>query len=54
MNVLDVNPFVLALSDPDGYAAAFPGCSIRTADANGDGAVNVLDVNPFVALVGAN
>ena len=36
----DINPFVLALSDPAGYAAAFPDCSIMNADCNRDGHVD--------------
>ncbi len=28
----DINPFVLALSDPAGYAAAFPDCNILSGD----------------------
>jgi hypothetical protein len=47
----DINPFVLALSDPVGYAAAFPGCPLENRDVNGDGACNFGDINPFVALL---
>ncbi|MEW6249733.1 MAG: M1 family aminopeptidase [Planctomycetota bacterium] len=47
----DINPFVLALSDPAGYAAAYPGCPVLNADAGGDGRVNFDDINPFVALL---
>ncbi|MEW6252398.1 MAG: hypothetical protein AB1716_17300 [Planctomycetota bacterium] len=47
----DINPFVLALSDPGGYAAQYPDCDIRTGDVNGDGNVNFDDINPFVALL---
>ncbi|TWT39990.1 hypothetical protein RAS1_43810 [Phycisphaerae bacterium RAS1] len=51
VDILDINPFVLALSDPAAYAAAFPDCNVNLGDINGDGEVNVLDINPFVALV---
>jgi hypothetical protein len=47
----DINPFVLALSNPDGYAAAFPGCDILHGDCNGDGSINFQDINPFVTLL---
>jgi hypothetical protein len=47
----DVNPFVLALSDPAGYATAYPNCNILNGDCNGDGQVNFDDINPFVALL---
>ncbi|TWT45536.1 hypothetical protein RAS1_19620 [Phycisphaerae bacterium RAS1] len=52
VDILDINPFTLALSDPVAYAAAFPGCNINNGDINGDGNVDVLDINPFVALLG--
>ncbi len=51
VNFADINPFVLALSDPNGYAAAFPYCMMQNADCNRDGAVNFYDINPFVALL---
>ena len=47
----DINPFVLALSDPSGYAAAYPGCWIEVGDVNCDGRVSFEDINPFVALL---
>ncbi|MEW6253069.1 MAG: FG-GAP-like repeat-containing protein [Planctomycetota bacterium] len=47
----DINPFVLALSDPQAYQAAYPGCNILNGDCNGDGQVNFDDINPFVALL---
>ena len=47
----DINPFVLALTDPAGYAANYPQCDIRGADANFDGRVDFDDINPFVALI---
>ncbi len=47
----DIEPFVLALSDPNGYMARFPGCDVSSADVNGDGAVDAFDVEPFIALL---
>lgn len=47
----DINPFVLALSNPEAYEAAFPGCSLYNADINRDGVVGFADVNPFVMLL---
>ncbi len=51
VNVFDIDPFVLALTDARGYAAAYPGCDVRTADLNYDGAVNAFDIDPFVAVL---
>jgi hypothetical protein len=51
VNFGDINPFVLALTDPVAYAAAFPYCNVNLADINGDGVVNFGDINPFVALL---
>jgi len=51
VNFDDINPFVLALSDPAGYAQAYPNCNIMNGDCNGDGVVNFDDINPFVALL---
>jgi YD repeat-containing protein len=51
VNFDDINPFVLALSNPAGYQAAFPNCNILNGDGNGDGIVNFDDINPFLALL---
>ncbi|TWT43966.1 hypothetical protein RAS1_03700 [Phycisphaerae bacterium RAS1] len=51
VNILDINPFTLALADPAGYAATFPSCDINLADINGDHSIDILDINPFVALL---
>ncbi|TWT42018.1 Trypsin [Phycisphaerae bacterium RAS1] len=53
-NVLDINPFVLALIDPTGYEQQFPGCPISNGDIDGDGSTNVLDINPFIDLLVGN
>ena len=42
---------MLALTDPAGYAAAYPDCDRLTADANQDGKVDFSDINPFVSLL---
>jgi hypothetical protein len=51
VNFDDINPFVLALTDPAGYAATYPSCNILLADVNADGVVDFDDINPFVALL---
>ncbi len=47
----DINPFVLALSDPAAWQATFPGCPVLNGDINADGSVDFGDINPFVALL---
>jgi hypothetical protein len=47
----DINPFVLALSNPAAYAQAFPECHILTGDMNCDGLVDFGDINPFVSCL---
>jgi hypothetical protein len=49
--VSDIGPFVLALTDPAGYAAEFPNCDVNLADMNGDGIISVSDIGPFVAVL---
>ncbi len=51
VSVGDINPFVLALTDPAAYAAQFPDCRLLNGDCSGDGQVSVGDINCFVALV---
>ena len=51
VNFVDINPFVLRLSNPTAYQAAYPGCPNANADINADGSVNFRDINPFVALL---
>ena len=51
VDFFDIDPFVLAVTDPAGYAAAYPDCNIMLADCNGDGFVNFFDIDCFVALI---
>lgn len=52
LNNFDIDPFVLALVDPDGYATAFPGLDrLRLGDIDGDGDLNNFDIDPFVNLL---
>ncbi|MEW6197290.1 MAG: hypothetical protein AB1601_01305 [Planctomycetota bacterium] len=47
----DINPFVLALTNPAAYVAQFPNCNIMLGDINNDGRVDFGDINPFVNLL---
>jgi hypothetical protein len=51
VNFGDINPFVLLLSNPAAWQAAYPACPSMTGDINGDGSVGFGDINPFVALL---
>jgi len=47
----DIDAFVLAVVNPTGYTAAYPGCDLSRADCNGDGVVDTADIDAFVACV---
>ena len=51
LDAFDIDPFVLALTDPDGYAVAYPDCDINNADINGDGTIDAFDIDPFVEIL---
>jgi hypothetical protein len=51
VNFDDINPFVLALSDPGAYQQQFPSCPFAKRDINGDGSFSFDDINGFVALL---
>jgi hypothetical protein len=51
INFDDINPFLLALNNPAGYAAAYPFCNILNGDLNGDGVVNPDDIDLFVEVL---
>jgi hypothetical protein len=52
VNFADINPFVMALSNPAAWQQAYPGCNPLTGDINGDGNVDLADINAFIALLG--
>lgn len=51
VDLRDVEPFIVALIDPEGYINARPNCDIKVGDINGDGSVDLQDVEPFIACV---
>jgi len=51
VNNFDIDPFVLALTDPGKYATTFPNCDRLAADINNDGVVDNFDIDPFVSLL---
>ncbi|MGE0480034.1 MAG: hypothetical protein AB7Q17_06130 [Phycisphaerae bacterium] len=48
LNNFDIDPFVLALTDPAAYAREYPDGDITRADMNNDGVVNNFDIDRFV------
>ncbi len=51
INALDIEPFLVALFEPESYAAQYPDCDINLADINGDGSINALDIEGFLGLL---
>jgi hypothetical protein len=51
VNLLDVDPFVLALIDPAGFSTLYPFGCIDNADVNNSGAANGDDNQPFIQLL---
>lgn len=50
LNVEDINPFVLALTNISGYQAAYPDIwGSHVGDYDGNDTINTEDMNPFVA-----
>ena len=48
----DINPFVLALANPEAYAQQYPQLDANlSGDMNGDGVLDFADINGFVALL---
>ena len=51
VNNFDIDPFVLAVTDPAAYQQAFPNCNINAADTNRDGLINNFDIDSFVVCL---
>jgi len=54
LDLADINPFVLYLSNFTGWLAEFPGCDPLNGDINGDGTYgqeSLADINPFIELL---
>ena len=51
LNAFDIDPFVVALTDPAAYEAAYPCCFRNLADINLDGLLNAFDIDPFVVVL---
>ena len=51
VDFFDIDPFVMAITDPAGYAAQYPDCDVMLADCNDDGSVDFFDIDCFVGLI---
>ncbi len=51
LDAFDIEAFITALLDPNGYASQYPNCERLNADINQDGAVDAFDIEPFVTLL---
>jgi len=51
VNLGDINPFVLLLTNPAAWQATYPDCPMLNGDINEDGVVDFRDINPFVRLL---
>lgn len=51
INLSDIEPFVLALTDPEAYGNTFPTCGTERADMNDDGQSDGRDVAGFVDVL---
>lgn len=51
VDALDIEPFLVALFEPENYPIRYPDCDIDLADTNGDGEVNTLDIEAFLELL---
>ena len=51
VDAFDIDPFVLALTDPSVYGLSYPTCDYLLADLNLDGAIDAFDIDPFVQVL---
>ena len=51
IDAFDIDPFVLALTNPPQYVAQYPNCNIMNGDINCDGAVDSFDIDGFVQCI---
>ena len=51
VDTFDIDPFMLAVTNPAAFAEEYPTCDIGNGDVNGDGAVDLFDIDPFVSLL---
>jgi predicted outer membrane repeat protein len=50
-DAFDIDPFLVALFNPNDYSRQFPKCDIRNGDLNVDGSIDAFDIEPFLDLL---
>jgi hypothetical protein len=51
IDLQDINPFALLLSNPAAWQSVYPDCPMENGDINEDGVVDLKDINPFAVLL---
>ncbi len=51
VDAFDIEPFIVGLVDPVGYATRYPGCDINNVDCNRDGVIDAFDIEPFINIL---
>ncbi len=51
VNFLDINPFVLAISDFPAWRTQYPNCPLGNVDLDGNGTVGFEDINIAVEII---
>lgn len=51
VDAFDIDPFVIALLDPTGYAAQYPNCDLMHGDIDDSGFLDAFDIDQFVQVV---
>ena len=51
VDFFDIDPFVLALTDPAAYEETYPDCDLMRADCDFDGEVDFFDIDAFVMFI---
>ena len=53
IDAFDIDPFVLALTNPTAYQQQYPNCNIMNADIDCNGILDAFDIDPFVVCLTA-
>ena len=51
LNAFDIEPFLVALFEPEEYPNRYPNCHITLADINRDGTIDAFDIEAFLDLL---